>query len=403
MTNQSQVGDLSPDSGGVGWSSRGVLFPGMAGLWAAGLAAGLALSHAGTWGWLGWVAALVLAGLGVVAVVRLSQRCERCLDHQYQFIGSLERGDYTQRLVVTEWPGMQPLAERCNALARSQARLLAAFGRMAQELASVAGETSQNASGGDQGVRAQRDVTVSSAATLEQLSVSLQMASDNAAAAASVATDTSRKAAAGTRSVERLAEALEDLVRAVADSTDRATGLEAHSREIGAMTELIAEIASQTNLLALNAAIEAARAGEQGRGFAVVADEVRKLAERTAGATRDIEARIARIRDDVDAMTEVMRLTNARAGASLSEAHDTVVTLREVDGHTRRTQSLVSEIADASAEQSTASQRIAADIEQVAQLADRNEGLTRDSKELSRYLEQLAGQLTGLLKGYRCE
>jgi len=153
----------------------------------------------------------------------------------------------------------------------------------------------------------------------------------------------------------------------------------------------------------LNAAIEAARAGEQGRGFAVVADEVRKLAERTGNATRDIGALIVGIQQEIATMVAAMGQTNAGVRSSASDADQSNQALQEVESNTRSTFDLVEQIAASSAEQSVASQQIAQSIEQVARLADRNETLVRESSDLSRYLDQLAGQLAATLQRYRYE
>jgi methyl-accepting chemotaxis protein len=218
-----------------------------------------------------------------------------------------------------------------------------------------------------------------------------------------VAEASGQMAVTGAERVNGLARSLESLVATVQQTAESASRLGQRSQEIDVIVELIAEIAAQTNLLALNAAIEAARAGEQGRGFAVVADEVRKLAERTSNATRDIGERIEGVRHDVGGMIAAMAATTGQAAQSLSEAGEAVADLRRVEENAGQTLALIRDIAAASQEQSAAGLNIARDIEQVAQLADANEHLVRENSELSRYLNELSVQLTGALKKYQYE
>ncbi|MBU1364972.1 MAG: methyl-accepting chemotaxis protein [Gammaproteobacteria bacterium] len=348
-------------------------------------------------------AAVAMFGVSLLVAVRLQRELETALALIDGFALELAAGRLVSRLDSRRCGALAPLAERLNGMARSLSGLFLTFARMSQEISSVAGESSVNATGGDDGVRRQRDITLSSSATLEQLTVSLGMTSESAQGAASVAEASGEMAVAGAKRVSGLAHSLENLVATVQQTSDSASRLGERSREINVIVELIAEIASQTNLLALNAAIEAARAGEQGRGFAVVADEVRKLAERTSNATRDIGERIEGVRAEVDGMIFAMAATTGQAAKSLSDAGEAVADLRRVEDNAGQTLALIRDIAAASQEQSEAGQDIARNIEQVAQLADANEHLVRENSELSRYLNDLSVQLTGALKKYQYE
>jgi len=224
----------------------------------AGGGIGYAMAH-GEWAYLGGLGAaglLLSAGLAV----RLVQGLERDLLLIDRFALALAEGQLVRRLTGRQCAVLAPLAERLNGMARALAGIFLAFSRMSQEVSSVAAESRHNASGGDAGVRRQRDITCSSAATLEQLTVSLGLTSDSAQGAAEVADASRRMALAGAERVDALAVSLQGLAASVAQTADSAERLGERSREIEDIVGLIAEIAAQTNLLALNAAIEAARA-----------------------------------------------------------------------------------------------------------------------------------------------
>ena len=233
------------------------------------------------------------------------------------------------------------------------------------------------------------------AASVEQVSVSINQVSDNAHAASELAQK------AGSMSDEG-GKVIGDAVvkiRHIADAIDRVAqmigALGEQSKEISSIVQVIKDVADQTNLLALNAAIEAARAGEAGRGFAVVADEVRKLAERTTKATGEISTMIETIQSSslsaVDAMHETV--VEVRAGTELAEqAGQSIVDIRQAAGEVV---SVVADIAgsiaeQSSATQSSATQSLAQQLETVAQSAEENNAAAGETASSAHRLGELA-------------
>jgi methyl-accepting chemotaxis protein len=211
----------------------------------------------------------------------------------------------------------------------------------------------------------------------------------NASDIAMSASDTLTTARAGENVVSRTVQEVQEIARTVSESSGLMTSLGNRSRQIGEIVDVIKDIADQTNLLALNAAIEAARAGEQGRGFAVVADEVRKLAERTGKATTEISEMITAIQGETQRAVSGMgeSLSKVEAGTSLSrEAGEA---LHKIVDSVNALQAMVQQIASATEEMSTVSEGINMDIEAIASL----------SKETSSDAGQIAAEsrdLTGL-------
>src|SRR5690625_4787514 len=217
--------------------------------------------------------------------------------------------------------------------------------------------------------------------------------SSNTSRAAQVTEEFGDVAREGGAVVEQTVSKIRQIAEVVRMSTETVTRLGDSSEQIGAIVSVINDIADQTNLLALNAAIEAARAGEQGRGFAVVADEVRKLAERTSDATKEIATMIKTIQTETQAAVRAMDQGNTEVAAGIELADRAGESLQRVVEGSRNTVDMITMIAAASEEQSATSEQISRSVEMISSVSGQSaEGVTqiaRTADDLSRLTVEL--------------
>ncbi|HEX5126240.1 MAG TPA: methyl-accepting chemotaxis protein, partial [Rhodocyclaceae bacterium] len=194
-------------------------------------------------------------------------------------------------------------------------------------------------------------------------------------------------------------------IHAIAEMAHRASQslqeLEQHSARIDTVVGVIREVADQTNLLALNAAIEAARAGEQGRGFAVVADEVRKLAERTAQSTREIGETISAMRQSAETAAAGMRQTVEQVESGVARANVANVSIAKISEVSTNAVSMVGDIAAAINAQGETAHSMSQQVERIARMADENTAAAGSSSHAAKELDSLALRLREVVAQYK--
>jgi methyl-accepting chemotaxis protein len=272
--------------------------------------------------------------------------------------------------------------------------------KVAEALSATASASAEISSSTEQmaaGTQEQTQQAAEVAAAVEEMSKTIVETTKNATLAADTAKQSGINAQEGGRVVLGTMEGMRRIAEVVKQSAETVQALGKSSDQIGEIVQVIDDIADQTNLLALNAAIEAARAGEQGRGFAVVADEVRKLAERTTKATKEIAVMIKQIQKDTAGAVESMNRGTDEVERGRVLAEKSSGTLKEIIDGSQKVVDVVSQVAAASEEQSSASEQIAKNIEAISSVTQESAAGTQQIARAAEDLNQLTVNLQELI------
>ncbi len=313
----------------------------------------------------------------------------------------LAEGDLTARVDYQAKDEMGLIARTVNTMAESFGKTVNDVKDAISRLAAAAEETSVVTAQTTAGINQQQTETSQVATAINEMNATVQEVARNAVEAAAAAQEADATFDEGKKVIDRVIRTIGDLAGEVESAAGVIQQLEAESRNIGSVLDVIKSIAEQTNLLALNAAIEAARAGEQGRGFAVVADEVRTLAGRTQDSTQEIEEMIIRLQSGTNNAVKVMASGKEMTQVGVDQAAAAGEALQTINAAVERISSMNTQIAGAAEEQSTVTEEINRSIVSINQVAEQSAVGARQTAEASDDLAKLAEQLKQLVERFR--
>ena len=310
-------------------------------------------------------------------------------------------GNLTTRLTIKGNDEMQVIATDFNTMSEKFEALVQQIVSATSQLAAASEEVAVISQESSANLNNQRSEIEQVATAMNEMSATVQEVSRNAADASGAAANADNEAKAGNSVVSQASNSIDELAKEVENASNVIHQLADDSEKIGSVLDVIKSIAEQTNLLALNAAIEAARAGEQGRGFAVVADEVRTLAGRTQESTQEIESMIDKLQNGAKDAVSVMEAGSEKAAIGVEQTKQAGEALAAITRAVTSISEMNIQIASAAAEQSATTEEMNKNIININQLADETANSAGQSTAASSELSKLASDLQSLVGQFK--
>nr|WP_010483365.1 methyl-accepting chemotaxis protein [Pseudomonas sp. S9] len=349
------------------------------------------------------VMAIAATVIGVLAALLITRSIVPPFRQTVTFAEQIAEGNLSQNIASNRGDEVGQLMSAMQRMTLSLRELIGHIGGGVGQIAAAAEQLSAITAQTSSGVQEQKLETEQTATAMHEMAATVQEVAQNADQASVAAREADQEAQQGNQVVQQAVGQINSLAGEVEQSAQAIQALNLESERIGSVLEVIRSVAEQTNLLALNAAIEAARAGEQGRGFAVVADEVRALAQRAYSSTEEIETLIAGLqsmaKDAVTQMDSSLSLTQrtvvlaGQAGDALGRITQSVSTIEQMNH----------QIAAAAEEQSSVAENISESITRVRDIGDQSASASEQTAASSAELARLGVELQGLVKQFRVQ
>ncbi|MGM0413121.1 MAG: methyl-accepting chemotaxis protein [Pseudomonadota bacterium] len=310
-------------------------------------------------------------------------------------------GDLTRRLDTSGHDEIADLGHAFNRFAQRVQETVSQVAGSTNQLAAASEEMSTITSQTNDAVQRQRGETEQVVTAMNEMTSTVQEVARNAENAAEAAREADSSAKEGSQVVNESIDSIKQLANDVNQASETINRLGKDSESIGSVLDVIRDVADQTNLLALNAAIEAARAGEAGRGFAVVADEVRTLASRTQESTQEIQGMIERLQQAARESVEAMETSRTRAGNTVEKAGSAGEALTNITHSVSQISDMNTQIASAAEEQTTVADEINRNIVQINEISEQTAEGAKQTSDSGDELARLASELQDLVNRFK--
>ncbi len=347
------------------------------------------------------ISTLLALLVGVIAAVIITRQITRPLQETLAVVERIASGDLTQNVTVTRRDELGVLQQGIARMGVTLRDLISGIRDGVTQIASAAEELSAVTEQTSAGVNSQKIETDQVATAMHEMTATVQEVARNAEEASQAAAAADGEAREGDKVVNEAIAQIERLASEVVRSTEAMSVLQQESDKIGSVMDVIKAVAEQTNLLALNAAIEAARAGEAGRGFAVVADEVRGLAQRTQKSTEEIEGLVAGLQNGTQQVSAVMSNSRALTDSSVALTRKAGASLENITRTVSNIQSMNQQIAAAAEQQSAVAEEISRSIINVRDVSEQTAAASDETAASSVELARLGGQLQQMVSHFR--